>query len=80
MRRGAINDELVTLVREEMDFLTSEFVARAVRGQGVEVTVDGARHTLQVVPPDFEGLGVFRPLSRNVALLVREATRGSRSG
>ena len=74
MSRSRIDDALVRLARAEMAFLGNEFVAQAVRAGGVEITIDGVRHTMRVVPADFEGWGLFRPLSRNVAMLVREAT------
>lgn len=68
------------LARAESAFLAAEFLAPVVRGRGVSVAIADVRCMLAVEPADFQGWGVFRPLSHTAARLVRNATAGERRG
>ena len=73
-----IPDALARLAAAEDAFLRSEFLAPVLRGQGVQVRIAGVRCQLRVEPADFQGFGVFRPLSHSAARLDRPATMGQR--
>jgi hypothetical protein len=73
-----IPDALARLAAAEDAFLRSEFLAPVLRGQGVQVRIAGVRCQLRVEPADFQGFGVFRPLSHAAARLDRPATMGQR--
>jgi hypothetical protein len=60
----------------EQDFLSQEFLAPAVRGGEVRVRMAGVVLQMRFEPDEFEGWGVFRPVSHRVARLVREARLG----
>jgi hypothetical protein len=74
-----IPDAFARLAAAEDAFLHSEFLAPVLRGQGVQVRIAAVRCQLRVEPADFQGFGVFRPLSHVVARLVRPATMVQRS-
>ena len=78
MSRILINDAFERLARAETAFLGTQFLAPVVRGRGVNVRIAGVRCTLLVTPAEFQGWGVFRPVSHNVAMLVRAASGGER--
>jgi hypothetical protein len=73
-----IHSALARLAAAENTFLHSEFLAPVLRGRGVQVCIAGVRCRLGVEPADFQGWGVFRPLSHARARLVREASMGQR--
>lgn len=73
-----IPDALARLATTEEAFLHAEFLAPVLRGQGVQVRIAGVRCRLRVEPADFQGFGVFKPLSHAAARLVRAATMGQR--
>jgi hypothetical protein len=73
-----IHGALARLAAAEDAFLRSEFLAPVLRGQGVQVRIVGVRCRLDVEPADFQGWGVFRPLSHSRARLVHEASMGQR--
>jgi len=64
---------LAKLAAAEEEFLAGEFLAPVVGRGGVRVRVAGVVLRLRVEPADFEGWGVFRPLSTTQARLVRPA-------
>jgi hypothetical protein len=72
MRSRRFNDALEKLARAEEQFRQSEFLAPVVKGGEVRVRVAGVVCKLRVTPGDFEGWGVFRPVSQSAAELVRE--------
>jgi hypothetical protein len=78
MSRKQIKDALIRLARAETAFLAKEFLAPVVRGRCVGVSIAGVRCNLLVVPADFQGWGVFRPLSHSVAVRVRNASAAER--
>ncbi|HXE52816.1 MAG TPA: hypothetical protein VN541_07360 [Tepidisphaeraceae bacterium] len=78
MLRKQINDALIRLARAQTAFLDTQFLAPVVRGRGVGVSIAGVQCNLLVVPPEFQGWGVFRPLSHSVAVRVREASSAER--
>ena len=78
MSRKQINDALIRLARAETAFLATEFLAPLVRGRGVGVCIAGVRCNLLVVPAEFQGWGVFRPLSHAAAVRVRDASAAER--
>src|SRR5687767_8263212 len=73
-----IHDALQRLAAAEDEFLRGEFLAPVLRGQGVQVRIAGVRCQLSVEPADFQGWGVYRPLSHTQARLVRPAGMGER--
>lgn len=68
-----LTDALNRLAAAEDRFLASEFLAPAVRGAKVQVRIAGVICSLAIQPADFEGWGVFRPVSHSEANLVRPA-------
>lgn len=59
---------------EEDAFLEREFLAPALRGGVVGVRIGGVHCRIRIDPADFEGWGVFQPVSHTEAKLVRRAT------
>jgi hypothetical protein len=62
------------LASAEERFLQSEFPAPMLRGGVVQVRIAEVISKLKVEPADFEGWGIFRPLSYTAARLLRPAT------
>ena len=73
-----IHSVLARLAAAEEEFLRNEFLAPVLRGKGVQVRIAGVRCQLRVEPGDFQGWGVFRPLSHTVARFVRAASLAQR--
>ena len=73
-----LDDILNRLAAAEEEFLAREFLAPVPRGGRVQVRIVGVVCQLMVEPPDFEGWGVFRPLSHSAARLVRPARLAER--
>jgi len=69
---------LKRLADEEQEFLRHEFLAPALRGGGVSVRIGGVVCRIRIEPADFEGWGVFQPVSHTRANLVRRATLSER--
>jgi hypothetical protein len=61
------------LANAEDRFLSGEFLAPVVRGASVQIRIAGVVCRMAIEPRDYEGWGVFRPLSLDAARLVREA-------
>src|SRR5579859_4125217 len=80
MTADSMNHELLRLAREQTDLLSSEFLAPVKPGCNVLVRLGGHWCSMMIVPPSFEGWGVFRPLTRNVAVYCRDATPDERAG
>ena len=59
---------------KEKAFLRKEFLSPSLRGGTVRVRIAGVVCRIGVQPEDFEGWGVFQPISFKEAQLVREAT------
>src|SRR5262245_53938157 len=72
------SDALTRLAAAEDRFLTSEFLAPAVRGGTVQVRIAGVICRLKIEPADFEGWGIFHPVSHTEAILVRPARLAER--
>jgi len=66
------------LAAEEQKFLEQEFLTPAVRGGAVRVRIGGLACRLQIEPAEFEGWGVFQPVSLRRARLVRRADLAQR--
>lgn len=66
------------LAAEEERFLAEEFLAPAVRGGEVRVRIGGVVCRVWTQPVDFEGIGVFQPISHARARLVRPASLAER--
>jgi len=77
-RKKSVNDLFGELAKAESDFLSREFFAPVLRGHGVQVRMASVRCQLEVEPADFEGWGVFQPLSHSKAKFVRRGTMGER--
>ena len=73
-----ITDALNRLAAAEEHFLASEFLSPAIRGGDVHVRIAGIICRLKIVPNDFEGWGVFHPVSHTEAILVRPARLAER--
>jgi hypothetical protein len=73
-----INDALNRLAAAEERFLASEFLAPVVHGSQVQVRIAGVICQLKIQPADFEGWGVFRPMSHSEARVVRPARLSER--
>src|SRR5438105_2065884 len=69
-----VNDALNRLEIAEERFLVGEFLAPSLQGGVVQVRIAGVICRLGVQPADFEGWGVFQPISHSQAKLVRSAT------
>src|SRR5918912_142236 len=78
VRSRCLDDILNRLAAAEEEFLSREFLAPLPRGGQVQVRIAGVVCRLKVKPPDFEDWGVFRPLSRTAARLVRPARLAER--
>lgn len=68
------------LAAKEDAFLGREFLAPALRGGVVRVRIGGAVCRVRFEPADFEGYGVFHPISHSEAILDRRATLAERRG
>jgi hypothetical protein len=74
MRSQRFNDALEKLAAAEDEFLKSVFLAPVVRGGEVRVKIAGVVCKLRVEPVNFEGWGVFCPMSHTSAELFAEAS------
>ena len=79
MTADSLNQELLRLAREQTDLLSSEFLAPVTPGCNVLVRLGGQWCSMMIVPPSFQGWGVFRPLTRTVAVYCRDATPAERA-
>jgi hypothetical protein len=66
-----MSDVFERLAAAEQCFLANEFLAPVICGSQVQVRIAGIICKLKVQPVDFEGWGIFRPISYNEARLVR---------
>lgn len=78
--RGTSNvDELLNrFAAEEEEFLRREFLVPALPGGNVRVRIGGVVCRIRVEPTDFEGWGVFQPVSHTKARLIRRASLSER--
>lgn len=77
-QRSDVNSLLNRFAEQEEQFLRREFLAPALAGGMVRVRIGQAVCRIKTEPSDFEGWGVFQPLSFNEAMLVREASLAER--
>ncbi len=68
-----IRDLLNRLASEEENLRSRRFVAPCVGGSRVRTSVAGLLYTFEPRPRDFEGWGIFRPVSEREAEVVEEA-------
>ena len=68
-----IRDLLNRLAAAEDNLRSRRFVAPCVQGGQVRTSVAGLLYTFQPRPRDFEGWGIFRPVSEREAEVVEEA-------
>ncbi len=73
-----INQALDRLAAAEDQFLASRFLAPVIRGRKVQVRIAAVRCELRVEPEDFQGWGLFRPLSHSAATMDRPAQLAER--
>jgi hypothetical protein len=73
-----LTDALSRLAAAEDQFLACEFLAPVIFGGTVQVRIAGVICTLRIQPAEFEGWGVFRPVSHSDARLVRQANLSER--
>lgn len=76
---AGIHDILNKLAGEEESFMSNEFLSPVVRGKPIRVRISGVVMNLAITrPKNYEGWGVFRPLSYKTARHVRAATMSER--
>jgi len=68
-----LHEALERLAAAEEQAFASEFLAPMLRKGTVQVRIAGVVCRFKVTPDDFEGWGVFRPMSATEARLVRSA-------
>jgi hypothetical protein len=73
-----VSAALDRLAAAEGRFLTSEFLAPTLRGSQIQVRIAGVICRLKVQPADFEGWGIFQPISLGEARLIRPAKLAER--
>jgi len=73
-----VHDILNRLAAAEEHFLKNDFLAPMLRRSQVQVRIAGVVCRLRVEPEDFEGWGVFRPISHTAARLLRPASLAER--
>ncbi len=69
-----IKNLLNSMAREEQTALSTEFFAPCVRGGQIRARVNCLLYTFKALPEDFEGWGIFLPLSDKEAELLEEAS------
>ncbi len=74
MRQRHVKKLIDQFARQEQDFLRQKFLAPAIRNGFVQVKLDGVVCRMRIGPSDFEGFGIFEPLSMTEAILEREAS------
>lgn len=62
------------LASQEKLLSDTEFLAPCIRGGSVQTSVANIIYTLTPQPPDFQGWGIFRPISNREAELIEEAS------
>ncbi len=77
-RKPDVGDLLRRFAADEDEFLNREFFAPALSGGKVRVRIGGVICRIGIEPTDFQGWGVFQPVSHSEAMLVREASLGER--
>src|SRR3954470_20145706 len=73
-RKNRVRDAIERLAGVERDFLRAQFLAPVVAATGVRVRIGGAVCRMRIDPINYEGWGVFLPVSHAEAMLDREAT------
>ena len=73
-----VGDLLKRFAAEEDAFLQREFLAPALRGGMVGVRIGGIHCRIRIDPSNFEGWGIFQPISHTQARLVRQANLSER--
>ena len=68
-KKSNVNDLISHLAAEEDKFLQREFLAPALRGGTVHVQIGGVVCKIRIEPADFQGWGIFHPLSHTEAIL-----------
>lgn len=69
-----IKDLIKAMAQEEKQALNAEFFAPCVRGGRLRARVKNLVYTFKPLPEDFEGWGIFLPLSNKEAELLEEAS------
>lgn len=73
-----VSSLLNRLAAQEADFLEREFLAPALRGGVIRIRIAGVICKMRITPAEFQGWGVFRPVSHTEASFVRQATLSER--
>jgi len=73
-RKPDVQKLLGKLAAEEERFLQQDFLAPALRGGEIQVRVAGVVCRIHFEPRDFEGWGIFQPVSHTEAKLARPAS------
>jgi hypothetical protein len=77
-RNTQIDKALARLGAEEESFMKRHFLAPVVRGHGVRVRIAKVICRMKIEPADFQGWGVFLPITMAEAMLDRQATMSER--
>lgn len=77
-KKSDVGELLRRFAAEEDAFLEREFFAPALRGGVVGVRIGGVHCRIRITPRNFEGWGIFKPISHKEARLVRQATLSER--
>lgn len=77
-KKQDVRNLIIKLASEEEEFVSQPFFAPAVAGGKVRVKIGNTPCSFSVGPSDFEGYGIFEPLSYTEAVLDREATLAER--
>ena len=72
-RKQKVTDLIHRLASVEEQFLRTRFLAPVAGGRGVQVRIASILCMLRVEPADFQGFGLFQPLSHVAARLIRPA-------
>jgi hypothetical protein len=73
-----VSELLNQFAAQEDEFLRREFLAPALRGGAIRVRIGGVICTVRMEPAEFEGWGIFQPITHAEAMLVRQATLSER--
>jgi hypothetical protein len=77
--KAGISNLISRLAADESLFLRASFLAPVKKHGSVAVRIAGATCRMRVKPREFEGWGVFRPVSYTLARLERESTLTERA-
>jgi hypothetical protein len=78
-RKHKILNSIDRLGAEEESFMKRHFLAPVVRGHGVRVRIANVICRMKIEPADYQGWGVFLPITMTEAMLDRPASMSERT-